>query len=138
MGSDEAHYFAQVLLVGSDIPDLSVEILKAAFSVLESAEASKLLFEADYACLDKRASYKLSFVQNAAVHLRFYLLQVVFGPAVDGGFYLIGGSKLDPSIFRVFSGHSALPHVACDTVIVASELLLQALYATPEDHAAKR
>ena len=63
-------------------------------------------------------------MHDAVVHLRVYLLQVVFGPAVDGGFYLIGGSKLDPIIFKVLSGHSALPHVACDTVIVASELLL--------------
>lgn len=55
--------YKRVVLVGSDIPDLSAEIIEDAFSKLENCST-------------------------------------VFGPAEDGGYYLVGLSEMNKSIFK--------------------------------------
>ncbi len=54
--------YKQIVLIGSDLPDISAEIINEAFTKLEKQE-------------------------------------VVFGPAEDGGYYLIGLTKIHPYIF---------------------------------------
>ena len=54
--------YEQIVLIGSDLPDISVEIINEAFTKLEKQE-------------------------------------VVFGPANDGGYYLVGLTKPQASIF---------------------------------------
>ncbi len=60
-GFDEG--YENILLIGSDLPDISKNIINSAFEKLENND-------------------------------------VVFGPAEDGGYYLIGLSKIIPSIFE--------------------------------------
>ncbi|MDQ3388288.1 MAG: TIGR04282 family arsenosugar biosynthesis glycosyltransferase [Gemmatimonadota bacterium] len=58
-----AEGYSRVVIVGSDLPDLSAELLRRAFVALERAEA-------------------------------------VVGPALDGGYYLLGLRESLPEIFR--------------------------------------
>ncbi len=60
-GFDEG--YENILLIGSDLPDISKKIIDSAFEKLENND-------------------------------------VIFGPAEDGGYYLIGLSKMIPSIFE--------------------------------------
>jgi rSAM/selenodomain-associated transferase 1 len=55
--------YENILLIGSDLPDISKEIIDSGFESLAKND-------------------------------------VVFGPAEDGGYYLIGMSKMNPSIFE--------------------------------------
>ncbi|WP_347173589.1 TIGR04282 family arsenosugar biosynthesis glycosyltransferase [Polaribacter uvawellassae] len=55
--------YENILLIGSDLPDISKEIIDSAFEKLENND-------------------------------------VIFGPAEDGGYYLIGLSKMIPSVFE--------------------------------------
>ncbi|WKD85815.1 2-phospho-L-lactate guanylyltransferase [Polaribacter huanghezhanensis] len=55
--------YENILLIGSDLPDISKEIIDSGFESLAKND-------------------------------------VVFGPAEDGGYYLIGMSKMNPSIFK--------------------------------------
>ncbi len=57
------HGYENIILIGSDLPDISQEVIALGFEQLE---------------------------QN----------DVVFGPADDGGYYLLGMSKMIPSIFQ--------------------------------------
>lgn len=56
-------YHNKVLLIGSDCPEISVEIITSAFDALSNAD-------------------------------------VVLGPAIDGGYYLIGMKKTNPTLFN--------------------------------------
>lgn len=60
-GFDEG--YENIILIGSDLPDISKKIIDSAFKKLENND-------------------------------------VVFGPAEDGGYYLIGMSKMNTSIFE--------------------------------------
>jgi len=55
--------FEKIILIGSDLPDLSAEIIEQGFDALENND-------------------------------------VVFGPAEDGGYYLVGMKKLQKFIFE--------------------------------------
>ena len=54
--------YRNIILIGSDLPDISKEIIESGFDKLQSND-------------------------------------VVFGPSDDGGYYLVGLSKMNPSIF---------------------------------------
>lgn len=55
--------YEKILLIGSDLPDISVQIIQQGFLELNDAD-------------------------------------IVFGPAEDGGYYLVGMKKLYPTIFQ--------------------------------------
>ncbi|NCT16003.1 MAG: glycosyltransferase [Flavobacteriales bacterium CG18_big_fil_WC_8_21_14_2_50_32_9] len=55
--------YEKILLIGSDLPDISASIIKLAFDELANND-------------------------------------IVFGPAEDGGYYLVGMNKLHPAIFQ--------------------------------------
>ena len=55
--------YEKIILIGSDLPDISTEIIEKGFSELDKNK-------------------------------------VVFGPAEDGGYYLVGMNKLQKSIFE--------------------------------------
>ena len=76
-GNDDEQGGAQVVLIGSDAPDLPVSCLMRAFEELERGEVG------------------LAFGSGERMH------DLVFGPALDGGFYLIGAAKpVPPKVFQ--------------------------------------
>lgn len=75
----------KVVVIGTDTPNLTADILQAAYNALDSVD-------------------------------------VVIGPALDGGYYLLGMKKMYPTLFKNIPWSTA--SVCADTVAAALELQL--------------
>lgn len=83
---------AVAVLVGSDIPDVSTQILARALEALETAD---VCIECSICDDDDIVVFAHAVPQH----------QVVLGPAMDGGYYLIGLRARHACLFEVCAQH---------------------------------
>ena len=98
-----AHAFAaghlRVAVVGTDVPDLTASLVARALATLDTHQASALTAQCSPALLSFTRCF-MSPSDNATSH-RPHLLQAAFGPAEDGGYYLLALTSLPPGLFQV-------------------------------------
>ena len=102
-------YIAQAIVVGSDIPDLSGDLLGAAAAALDQHEARPSHPQPVWT-VQRHCRPNMTSTGSAAA-------QVVLGPAHDGGFYLIGATRTPPAMLEARPGYGSpccLPQSAAD------------------------